>query len=105
MSATPRFWGVTNVKFRSLPFVGSIRLFLTGNLNIELFDRKAMLPRHRDAVGATLRAYPAKVCGMMREGKFQAVEVAGQIDVLSVGVLVDQDAGVKSGHNHVPQNG
>ena len=36
--------------------------------------------------------------------EFQAVDVGGHHDVVAVGVLVDQDAGVISGHDHVAQD-
>ena len=44
-----------------------------------------MLPRHRDIVAAPLRAHPAEARRVMREDKFQPVDVARKVDVVSVG--------------------
>ena len=41
----------------------------------------------------------------MSEGKFQSVDIGGQVDVVTVGVLVDQDAGVIPSHDYITQDG
>ncbi len=40
----------------------------------------------------------------MGEVDFQAVDVGGQVDVVTIGMLVDEDAGVIPGHDDIAQD-
>ena len=98
-------FGIVDIEIGCLPLVVFIGLPMAGYFHIQLLNAETVLTRHLDATGAALRAHPAKPGGVIGEGEFQAVDVGGQIDVITVGVLVDEDAGMIPCHDHIAQDG
>ena len=103
--ANTEVFGIVDIKIGCLPLVVFIGLPMAGYFHIQLLNAETVLARHRDAAGAALRAHPAEPGGVIGEGEFQAVDVGGQIDVVTVRVLIDKDASVIPGHDHVAQDG
>ncbi len=102
--ANTEVFGIVNIQIGCLPLVVFIGLPRAGNFHIQLLNAETVLAGHRAATGASLRADPAEPGGVMGEVDFQAVDVGGQVDVVTIGMLVDEDAGVIPGHDDIAQD-
>ncbi len=102
--ANAEVFGIVDIEISCLPRVVFIGLPMAGYFHIQLLNAESVFAGHRDAAGAALRAHPAESGGVMGEGEFQSVDVGGQVDVVAIGMLVDQDACVITGHDDIAQD-
>ena len=97
--------GVVDVAGDLLPFVIAVGLSGAGIFDVELGDGKSVSSDHGDMVGVAHRTHPVETRGVVGGGEFESVDIAAQDDMVAMGVFVDDNPGVVSGHRHVAKQG
>ena len=95
---------VFNVAYECLPGIAFVGLPAAREFGIELFNRESAGPADGDMASIAVGAHAPEPRRMMGLGELKAASITCHDQVVGVGVLVDDNPGMVTGHDDLPED-